>query len=413
MNPTLKRFLDDRIHVGLVGAVIALLAFGSLMVWSATATMTAHNALVQRQLLGIGVGMLPLIFFWIFDYQVLKSWTGPLMFGLALLILSPRIPGLGSEVSGATSWLQIAGFRLFQPSEPAKLVFIVVLAAVVAEYAGKIESPRDVLRVAGYVALPFVLIMLQPDLGTGLVFIMIAMGMLLVGGLKGRWFAAIALAGVIGVIGVYGANEVLNRSMHRGPYDPKYLAAVQAAGGDSTADSVQQVKDTSVLVKRYQLNRLGVFLNPKLDPRGAGYNLQQSKIAIGSGGLTGAGVAAGTQSRLNFIPERHTDFIFAVLGEQFGFLGGAILLALYLALLAATLSISASSRDLYGALIASGLLAMWLFQILENIGMTIGAMPITGIPLPFLSYGSSFMVTNLAGVGILLSIWSRRYGASR
>jgi hypothetical protein len=247
MNPTLKRFLNDRLHVGLVAAVLALLAFGSLMVWSATSTMTGHAAMVQRQLFGIGVGMLPLVFFWIFDYQVLKSWTGPLMFGLALLIISPRIPGLGSEVSGATSWLQIAGFRLFQPSEPAKLVFIVVLAAVIAEYAGKIDSPRDVLRVAGYVALPFVLIMLQPDLGTGLVFIMIAMGMLLVGGLKGRWFAAIALAGIIGVVGVWGANEVLNRTLHRGPYDPTYLAAVQAAGGDTSADSVQQVKDTSVL----------------------------------------------------------------------------------------------------------------------------------------------------------------------
>jgi rod shape determining protein RodA len=219
-----------------------------------------------------------------------------------------------------------------------------------------------------------------------------------------------ALAGVLLVGTVLGANEVLNRALDRGPYDPAYIAAVEAADGNTNAASVQQIHDTSVLVKAYQLNRMGVFINPALDPKGAGYNLAQSKIAIGSGGLAGTGVKAGTQSRLNFIPERHTDFIFSVLGEQFGFMGALLLLGLYLALLASALSISASSRDLFGALVAAGLIAMWLFQVLENVGMTVGIMPITGIPLPFMSYGSSFMVTNLAGVGMLLSVWSRRYG---
>jgi rod shape determining protein RodA len=412
MRDSFSKFIKNRLHLGLALAVVALLVYGSVIVSAATATMTGHAALVQRQFVGIGVGLLPLVVLWLLDYQALKSWTGPLSIALALLIISPRIPGIGTSVSGATSWLQIAGIRLFQPSEPAKLLFIVVMAAVIAEYGGKIESRRDVLRVLAYVAVPFVLIMLQPDLGTGLVFIMIAMGMLLVGGLKGRWFAVIAVVGVLAVVGVYGANDVLNRTLHRGSYDPAYIAAVAKAGGDTSAASVQQVKDTSVLIKQYQLNRLGVFLNPNLDPKGAGYNLQQSKIAIGSGGLSGSGLKAGTQSRLNFIPARNTDFIFAVLGEQLGFTGALLLLGLYLALLAAALSISASSRDLFGALIAAGLIAMWLFQILENIGMTIGAMPITGIPLPFMSYGSSFMVTNLAGVGILLSIWSRRYGTT-
>jgi rod shape determining protein RodA len=412
VKTSLTRIAADRLHVGLALAVAALLGFGSVMVYSATITMAGHAALVQRQLLGMAIGLLPLAALWLLDYQVLKAWTGPLVVALSLLIISPRIPGLGSQVSGATSWLQVGGFRLFQPSEPAKLLFIVVLAAVIAEYEGRIEKPRDVVRVLGYVAVPFVLIMLQPDLGTGLVFIMIAMGMLLVGGLKGRWFVALALTGVVLVATVFGANEMLNHALSRGPYDPAYIAAVDKAGGDTSAASVQALRDTSVLIKQYQLNRLGVFINPNLDPKGAGYNLAQSKIAIGSGGLTGAGMAAGSQSRLNFIPERHTDFIFSVLGEQFGFVGALVLLGLYLALLAAALSISASSRDLFGALIAAGLIAMWLFQILENVGMTVGIMPITGIPLPFMSYGSSFMVTNLAGVGILLSIWSRRYGTT-
>jgi rod shape determining protein RodA len=226
------------------------------------------------------------------------------------------------------------------------------------------------MKVAAYVALPFILILLQPDLGTGLVFIMVALGMLLVGGLKGRWFAVAAV-----------------------------MIVVVAAVGLTTP-----------LLQQYQKDRLMVFVDPTRDPKGAGYNLAQSKIAIGSGGMFGTGLAAGTQSRLNFIPERHTDFIFSVLGEQFGFVGALVLLALYLALLSAALSISASSRDLFGALVAAGLISMWLFQIIENVGMTVGIMPITGIPLPFMSYGSSFMVTNLAGVGMLLSIWSRRYG---
>jgi rod shape determining protein RodA len=370
--------------------------------------MAGHGALVQRQFIGIALGILILAAAWLIDYTQFKSWTGPLMILLSFLIISPRIPGLGDTAGGATSWLQIGGVRLFQPSEPAKLIFILVIAAVIAEYAGTIASGRDVLRVAGYATVPFVLILLQPDLGTGLVFIMISLGMLLVGGMRGRWFVVLAVAGIVLVGALFGGNELLNQALKRGPYDPAAIAA--SAREDTGTATAVGVNDTSVLIKTYQINRLLVFINPELDPKGAGYNLAQSKIAIGNGGMWGQGLAAGSQSRLNFLPERHTDFIFSVLGEQLGFVGAVVLLLLYLALLASALSISASSRDLFGALIAAGLISMWLFQILENIGMTIGIMPITGIPLPFMSYGSSFMVTNLAGVGILLSIWSRRYG---
>jgi rod shape determining protein RodA len=368
----LRDRIFDRVHVGAILATIALVGYGTVMVWSATWTMTAHNALVQRHLVGVALGLLPLAFLWVLDYQVLKAWTGPLMVALSLLIIAPRIPGLGVSAKGAQSWLQIAGIRLFQPSEPAKLIFIVVMAAVIAEFGGRIEERRDVAKVAGFAAVPLALILLQPDLGTGLVFVATALGMLLVGGLKGRWFIVFAVG-----------------------------AAILAGIAVSTP-----------ILKAYQKDRLLVFIDSTRDPKGAGYNLAQSKIAIGSGGLTGAGLKEGSQSKLNFIPERHTDFIFSVLGEQLGFLGAIILLGLYLALLAAALSISASSRDLFGALIAAGLISMWTFQILENVGMTIGVMPITGIPLPFMSFGSSFMVTNLAGVGMLLSIWSRRYGTT-
>jgi len=385
MRAPLSRILRDRVHLGVVLSTVALVVFGGVMVWAATMTMTGHAALVQRQYLGVGIGLIALAVMWVLDYQVLKAWTGPLMAALSLLIISPRIPGLGASVSGATSWLQIGSIRLFQPSEPAKLLFIVVMAAIIAEYGGKLDKTPDILKVVGLASVPLVLILLQPDLGTGMVFVAIASGMLLVGGMKARWFGVFAVAGIVLVLAVFALNSVLVTSMN---------------------------KPDGVLIKSYQVDRLLVFVDPTRDPKGAGYNLQQSKIAIGSGGLTGAGLGMGSQSRLNFIPERHTDFIFSVLGEQLGFAGAVMLLALYLALMASALSVSASSRDLFGALVAAGLISMWVFQILENMGMTIGMMPITGIPLPFMSYGSSFMVTNLAGVGMLLSIWSRRYGTT-
>lgn len=371
MNTSRFRAINDRVHFPLLLGAIALVGYGTLMVWSATSGMVGHDSLLLRHVIGVALGLLPLVLLWILDYQVLKSWTGPLTVALCVLILSPRIPGLGASAKGATSWLQFAGVRLFQPSEPAKLLFIMVLASVVAEYGGKILEPRDLAKVAGYVGLPVILILLQPDLGTGLVFVAVAFGMMLIGGLKGRYFAVAFAVGVV----LVGLLLVLPQPL-----------------------------------EQYQKDRLLVFIDNSRDPKGAGYNLAQSKIAIGSGGLTGKGLQAGTQSSLNFIPERHTDFIFSVLGEQLGFLGAVALLMLYLLVLGSALSIATSSRDLFGSLIAVGILTMWLFQIVENVGMSVGMMPITGIPLPFMSFGSSFMVTNMAAVGILLSVWSRRYG---
>ena len=394
----------------LLGIVIALAFYGSLMVQSATSVMKGGTGLYQRQLLGIAIGLVPLVVAWVFDYRQLQGWVGPLILFDAFLIISPKIPGLGAHVNGATSWLAIGSVRLFQPSEPAKLVTIIVMAAVIAQYKGVIDRPRDVARVLGILAIPLFLILLQPDLGTGMVFVAIAAGMLLIGGLRPRWFAVLGIASVLLVGTIFGANEVLNRVLERGPYNPEYVAALKTAGGATTAPVVMQVKDTSVFLKQYQLNRLLVFVDPTRDPKGAGYNLEQSKIAIGAGQLTGTGLRSGTQSNLRFLPEQHTDFIFAVTGEEMGFLGALVLLGLYLALLITSLEISATSRDLFGSLIVAGIISMWTFQILENMGMTMGLMPITGIPLPFMSFGSSFMVTNLFAVGMLLSVWTRRKG---
>lgn len=356
-------------NIPLLAIVAGLCAYGSIMVQSATVDMAGGRGLFMRQIIGIVVGVVAMAVFWAIDYRSFQGWVGPLVFLDALLIISPRIPGLGDTANGATSWLRIGSFRLFQPSEPGKLITIIVMAVVIASFKGKLDRPADIAKVLGILAIPIVLIMLQPDLGTGLVFVAIAAGMLLIGGLPARWFAIFAIVGVVLVGAVFQFH----------------------------------------VLKKYQEDRLLVFVDPTRDPAGAGYNLEQSKIAIGSGQLTGMGLGSGTQSNLNFLPARQTDFIFSVLGEELGFVGALILLGLYLALLITALEIAASSKDLLGSLIAAGIIAMWLFQILENMGMTIGLMPITGIPLPYMSFGSSNMVTNLAATGMLLSVWARRY----
>lgn len=358
------------VNLPLLVLISLLVLYGSVVVQSATSGMAGGPGLFRRHLIGVVIGLVPMAIAWAIDYRDFKGWLGPLVLLDALLILAPRIPGLGYAAGGATSWLAIGGVRLFQPSEPAKLVTILIMAIVISQYKGRIDSFKDVARVIGYLLVPLGLILLQPDLGTGLVFVAITMGMLLVGGMKPRWFLVFLLIGAVSVGVVLKAD----------------------------------------LLKTYQKNRLLVFIDPSLDPSGAGYNLAQSKIAIGSGGLTGKGLGLSTQGNLNFLPERHTDFIFAVLGEELGFMGALLLLGLYLALLITALEISAQSRDLFGSLIVAGIISMWVFQILENIGMTVGLMPITGIPLPLMSFGSSFMVTNLAATGMLLSVWGRRSG---
>lgn len=360
----------SRVNWPLLLLTAALIVFGTVVVTSATSGMAGGESLVRRHMLGVLLGIVPLGIAWAIDYKVFKYWTGPLLVGVTVLLVLPMVPGFGVSAGGATSWLQIAGVRLFQPSEPAKLLVILILAAVIERFNGKIDTPKDVLTVLAYLALPFALILLQPDLGTALVFIAITLGMLVIGGMKARYFLVIVLIGFVLVI-----------------------AAVQLG-----------------VLEEYQVNRLVVFIDPEVDPQGAGYNLAQSKIAIGSGGLSGKGLGQGTQSNLNFLPERHTDFVFAVLGEELGFAGAVLLLGLYLGMLLTGLGIAVSSKDLYGALIAAGIVSMWAFQMLVNMGMTVGIMPITGIPLPFVSFGSSFMVTNLAAVGMLLSIYARRYG---
>jgi len=369
------------VNFPLLAVVALLLALGTTVIFSATSAMPGASGFMLRHVVGIVLGLVLMVGFWIFDYRHFTDAIIPLWILNVFLIISPRIPGIGSTGGGSERWLAIGTTNIMQPSEPAKLVTILLLAAIVARYEGEIYELRDFLKVLVLSLIPPALMMIFiSDLGTALVFVAISLGILWVGGARLRYVAVLLAIGITFAFGFV------------------YIESQYAKENDGDGH----------ILKEYQLNRLMVFVDPTVDPRGAGYNLSQAKISIGSGEFSGKGLGSGTQSNLNFLPERHTDFIFAVLGEEAGFLGAVTLLGLYLALLVVALSICASSVDLYGSLIAAGIMSMWVFQIFENVGMNMGLMPITGIPLPFMSYGSSFLVTNLAAVGVLLSIWRQR-----
>jgi len=280
-----------------------------------------------------------------------------------VLVLSP----LGSNRRGAQAWFQLGGFQL-QPSEPAKVGLIVCIAAYAAHHRGDLDGKR-MLGALALAAIPMLLIELQPDLGTMLVFAAILLATLLVAGARPRHMALLGLAGAVAVVAVFQLG----------------------------------------LLKEYQRDRLGAFLNPTENTRQSAYNLNQSKIAIANGSLTGKGLFKGTQTKLSYVPEQHTDFIFTVVGEELGLAGSGLLLALFALVVWRTWRAAALAKDLCGTVICIGVLAMLVFQVFENVGMTMGIMPITGIPLPFMSYGGSATIATFAAVGLVLNVHMRRF----
>jgi rod shape determining protein RodA len=279
---------------------------------------------------------------------------------------------MGSTTRGSRRSFSLP-FLSFQPSELGKLLLILALSAFMVDRARRLHDRDTTVRVMLFALIPAMLVMLQPDLGTGLVYVVIALATLFIAGTPGRHFTGLAAVGAVAVA--------------------LTLVAAPAAG-------VQ-------VLKPYQTDRLTAFLNPSQDPGAEGYQQAQSRIAIGSGEKTGRGADEATQTRLNFLPEHHTDFVFAVVGERFGFLGAAIVLSLYALLIWRTLRILTLSKNLYGALIAGGIVSMLLFQIFVNIGMTVGIMPITGVPLPLMSYGGSAVIVTLMAIGVLQSIYAQ------
>ncbi|MDR1421608.1 MAG: rod shape-determining protein RodA [Coriobacteriales bacterium] len=363
-------------NIPLLLTIAALTGYGLLILSSAISGSPEYT--FNRQVTGVGIGAVLLVVLWRLDYRRISAFFLPLLIIDILLILAPLFPIIGVTVNGARSWISLFGQQI-QPGELAKLVTILMMAALVGRSGGRIDSLRSYLRCLGILLIPIACIMLQPDMGSGMVLFAIGFAVLFAGGADWKWLVVTVLV-IIALIVIAFLVDPLLDSM---------------VGHD-------------VFLKDYQKNRLLVFMNEDLDPSGVGYNIKQAKIAIGSGGLFGKGLGMGTQSGLGFLPEAPTDFIFCVLAEELGFVGCLGLILLYAALLGLSMWVALSAKEFFGSLVVIGILGMWLFQILENIGMTCGLMPITGIPLPFVSWGSSFMVVNFMALGLILSVWSHR-----
>ncbi len=347
-------------------------AFGAAMIFSATVFRQLESGadpdlFLKRQVGYLVAGLIALVVGSLFDYRVMRGFA-PILYGGTLLGLVVVLTPLGTVSKGAARWIDIGPVQI-QPSELSKVAIIVALATYLSERKGDLTA-RDIFVSCAIVALPAALIYLEPDLGTMLVLVAITAALLLVGGAKIRHFVA------LGIVGAAAIGLILQ-------------------GG---------------LLKDYQMQRLTSFLDPNPDVRSYGYNLVQSKIAIGSGGLRGKGFRGeNTQTSLDFVPEQHTDFIFTAVGEQLGFVGSAALLALFAFLIWRAIRIAAMSRDAFGTLIAAGIASFWAFQVFVNVGMTMGIMPITGIPLPFMSYGGSATIASFAAAGLVLNVHMRRF----
>ena len=354
-----------------------LIAYGLLICWSAV--MVDPDYSFSRQLMGVALGLIVMVAFWAFDYRKLGNAYVALLIASVVLILSPHLPVIGVTTMGATSWINI-GIQV-QPGEFAKVTVVLFAASMLARYGGKLDDVREYAKSVTLLLVPFLCIMTQPDLGTGLVYLFISAVVLVMGGAKLKYLLWTLALFIACIAAVFVIDEFL-----------KY----------ETADGAYEYR----LLKQYQRSRLFVFMNQdNLGSTDEGYNLQQAMIAIGSGGMFGKGLGSATQSALGFLPEAPTDFVFCVLAEELGFAGVLLLLGLYAALITLCIKVAKECDNLFGMLIICAIVGMWLFQILENIGMCCGLMPITGIPLPFVSYGSSFMMVNFAMLGLIASVY--------
>ncbi len=354
----------------LVGAVTAIAGLGVLMVYSASRFRIEDDPtfFLRRQGMFAVVGVALMVGISLLDYRALAD-RAPAIYVATVLGLLAVLSPLGSNRRGSQAWFQLGPYQL-QPSELAKVGLIVCIAAYAASNRGAL-SARAVLVVLALVGLPMALILGQPDLGTALVFVAILIGTLLVGGARLRHLGVLALVATTVVAGSFAAGVV-------------------------------DLED-------YQRDRLNAFLDPGSGTQGPAYNLQQSKIAVASGGVWGKGLFEGTQTKLAYVPEQHTDFIFTVVGEELGLAGSGMLLALFALVVWRTWRAAAVAKDLAGTVVCVGVLAMLVFQVFQNVGMTMGILPITGIPLPFMSYGGSSTLASFAAVGLVLNVHMRRF----
>ena len=358
----------------LTSAVAALLVIGTLLVYAATRNWYAANNLdpeyyLKRHVLNILIG---LVLAWgttIIDYRLLRAYT-PIFWGAGVIgLIIVLIPGLGLEVNGAQAWIGLPGGFQIQPAELAKISIIVGMSLILSERTHDSNEPtsRDVLQALLVAGSPVLFILLQPDMGTVFIISASVVTIIAISGAPSRWVVGLIL---VAVLGAFGATK-------------------------------------TGVINSYQVNRLQSFVNPNADTLGTGYQLRQARITVGSGGFLGTGLFDGPQTNGRFVPEQQTDFIFTVAGEQLGFVGSAGILLLYLIILMRAFSIARRANDPYGRLVATGITAWFAFQVFENIGMTLGLMPMTGVPLPFLSYGGSSMFATLIGFGLLQNVHAR------
>jgi rod shape determining protein RodA len=354
---------------------LALSLIGSALVYSATRNRTAINQgdpyyFLFRHLMNTGIGLALMIGTIWLGHRTLRTAV-PILYGASVFLMLLVLTPLGDTINGQRNWLSAGGVSL-QPAEFAKITIILGMAMLLASRvdAGDKQYPdhRTVLQALGLAAVPMLVVLLMPDLGTIMVAAVIVLGVLLASGASNRWVFGLLGAGVLGAISVWRLH----------------------------------------ILDEYQINRFAAFANPALDPAGVGYNTNQARIAIGSGGLTGTGLFHGSQTTGQFVPEQQTDFVFTVAGEELGFAGAGLILLLLAVVLWRACRIARETTELYGTIVAAGIIAWFAFQAFENIGMTLGIMPVAGLPLPFVSYGGSSMFAVWVAIGLLQSIRVQR-----
>jgi rod shape determining protein RodA len=364
--------LARRLDWPILLSATALSLIGTALVYSATRGRTEINQgdpyyFLIRHLMNTGIGFALMIGTIWLGHRTLRTAV-PFLYGISVLLILLVLTPLGATVNGAHAWIVLGGGFSLQPSEFVKVTIILGMAMLLATRvdAGDKQYPdhRTVAQSLGLAAVPMLIVMLMPDLGSVMVMVIIVLGVLLASGASNRWVLGLIGAGAMGAIAVW--------QLH--------------------------------ILDEYQINRFAAFANPDLDPAGVGYNTNQARIAIGSGGLTGAGLFHGSQTTGQFVPEQQTDFVFTVAGEELGFVGAGLIIVLLGVVLWRACRIARETTELYGTIVAAGIIAWFAFQSFENIGMTLGIMPVAGLPLPFVSYGGSSMFSVWMAVGLLQSI---------
>jgi rod shape determining protein RodA len=368
--------LARRLDWPILFSAIALSLIGAVLVYSATRNRTALNQgdpyyFLTRHLLNTGIGFALMIGTVWLGHRTLRTAV-PILYGISVFLILLVLTPLGATINGAHAWIQLGGGFSLQPSEFVKITIILGMAMLLAARVDAGDKPypdhRTVLQSLGLATVPILIVLLMPDLGSVMVMVIIVLGVLLASGASNRWVFGLLGAGAVGAIAVW------------------------------------QLK----ILDEYQINRFAAFANPELDPAGVGYNTNQARIAIGSGGLFGTGLGKGSQTTGQFVPEQQTDFVFTVAGEELGFVGAGLILILLGVVLWRACRIARETTELYGTIVAAGIIAWFAFQSFENVGMTLGIMPVAGLPLPFVSYGGSSMFAVWVAVGLLQSIRVQR-----